>query len=805
MFILRLTASSVAISVMMLSASALHAQEVRGPEGVAAPSAAPAAAAPEQAASPSSGGLEDIVVTARKVAENQQKVPVAVTAYSGAALQQQSAVRIPDIARLTPGLTMSPASSTATAVALEVRGQVQTDVLATLDPSVGTYVDGFYWARAYGLNADLLDVQSAQVLRGPQGTLFGRNTTGGALLLQTNDPSYQGISGLVSGTYGRFNERSGTAVLNVPLVEDKLAVRGAFTINKRDGNFRDTNNDQRLGNRNSYTGRVKLLANPTENLSILLSGEWFRTNALTRPYQLAYVSPASAANLEAAFEVYGVGSPADRQGQGIALLNSAVANTQGTDTAALNKDPRSYAKTQTYTATATVDTFFGAIKFIGGYRKVQANANIDLDGSTYQLVRTLGQQDLEQYSGEVQITGKAFNDKLDFAGGVFAFHEDGSDQSTSIALPVLTRAFSGGLLARQIYFGDITTRSMGIYGQATYHLTDRFSIVGGLRYSVEDKNIVSFNRTVNDATGAFLACSIVGADPATCRIERKNQFEGVSYTAGVNYQLAPEVLLYAKTSKGFRSGGQNLRAAGAANSAFVPFQPEVAREEEVGVKAELFDRRVRFNLAAFYNEVSNIQRTTLVTSVDPVTGATATSTIVGNAGKARFYGGEAELTAQLFRGFTAIANGALTDAKYLSYIDPNSGADRSGEAFALVPKWTFSVAGNYEHELGIGALLLHLDYAWQGRTALYNTDAATDAVTAAISAAVIRRPGGEMNARASLSVLDKKLELAVFGRNILNRRFNTTALSFGTTLGVVSTQRNDPATYGVTATYRFGS
>jgi iron complex outermembrane receptor protein len=149
--------------------------------------AAPAFA--QSAGAAPSDQLGEIVVTARKVAENNQRVPVAITAYSGDQLLKQNARSLPDVATLTPGLQFAPAITSAAAVQIQMRGQVQVDTLATVDPSVGVYVDGVYWARAYGLTASLVDVANYQALKGPQGTLFGRNTTGGAVLINTNDPS----------------------------------------------------------------------------------------------------------------------------------------------------------------------------------------------------------------------------------------------------------------------------------------------------------------------------------------------------------------------------------------------------------------------------------------------------------------------------------------------------------------------------------------------------------------------------------------------------------------------------------------
>ncbi|MET0249178.1 MAG: TonB-dependent receptor [Sphingobium sp.] len=781
------TISLIALTVASAYAVTAHAQD----------------AAPQEAAQ-SSGGLQDIVVTARKVNESQQRVPVAVTVQSGEALRQQSAVTVPDIGRLTPGITFAAASQNSAAATLTIRGQVQTDVLATLDPSVGVYVDDFYWARAYGLNTNLLDIESAQVLRGPQGTLFGRNTTGGALLLQSNNPNYDGISGSVSGTYGRFNEVSGTGVLNLPIVTDKIALRGAVTYFGRDGFSRNELTGRRLGEQDSYTGRLKLRLDPTDTLQVILSGEWYGAKFYDRPYELIYVAPNSAANLESAFSTYGPGDPAQRTGEGQALFNDYIASIKG-DRVRLNDfDPRVDIKTQTYVLTTNLDTDFGAVKFVGGYRKIRSNASVDLDGSPWSIIQTEGNQDLESYSGELQATGKAFNDALDFAVGYFYFRETGRDESTSIALPTLTRLSSGGLLPRTFYIGDVDNQSMGAYFQGTWRFSDAFSFTGGVRYSAEDKNIVAFNQTRNADTDALLSCLIATADPVTCRLASNNSFEGVSYTAGLNYQVNRDVLVYAKTSKGFRSGGQNLRASGSSGSAFAPFGPEVVYEEEVGLKSELFNRRVRFNLAAFYSEVSDIQRTSLVVSP----GGGATSTVVANAGKARFYGGEAELTVRAAEGLTLTGNAALTNAKYLAYADATG--DRRDEAFQGVPQWTFSVAADYNRPLPSGTLRAHIDYAWRDDVALSNYrtrltgNAAQDAIIQTVAKAQTTPAGGEVNGRLSFGMMDDRLEIAAFGRNILNRRVYSTGLFFEAPLSVAVGKRNEPATYGIQATFRFG-
>jgi len=831
--------SAAAISLMSAAVPwSAAAQEVRAPAGATAPGDGGAS-------------LDEVVVTARKVTENLQDVPVAVTAISGEGLLRQNAVRISDMASIAPGLTIKPGSSNASAINLQIRGQYQNDVLATLDPSVGTYVDGFYWARAYGLNADFLDVQSAQVLRGPQGTLFGRNTTGGALLIQTNDPRTDGYSGSVSVNYGRFNERGGTGVLNAPIVEDRVALRVAASFLKRDGYLRDdpfvfngatlpgavglaiplTDPSsyrgaigRKLGDRDTWTIRGKLLVKPMDNLSLLLSAEQFKFDAFAQNWRLAAVDPASSANTEAGLEL---GAPAaSAAALGRAFYAAYIPFANSGDHVSMNEDPRSYAKTQTYTGTATLDTGFGAVKFIGGWRRIRSFGTIDLDGSPIYLFGTLGDQDLKQYSGELQATGTAFDGAVDFAAGAFYFKEYGFDRAGSISLPAASTLAPGSRLSRNRTYGVIDTKSKGLYGQATWRLNQALSFTGGLRYSVEDKGIVTYNGPSVAATGVIIGCSIIGADITStppCRLGRSDRFDGVSYTAGVNYKLGDDTLLYAKTSKGFRSGGQNLRAQGVGGVAFVPFDPEVTHEHEVGVKTEQFDRRLRFNLAAYYNRVSDIQRSTLVTFINPLTGGQGQATIVGNAGKVRNYGGEAEATALLFDGFRLSGTVSYTKPKYLEYLGKTaSGAivDRRAERFEQVPEWTASLTANYERELEFGKLNLNANYAWQGKTALgtfnYYTDAAgvtrdissqlpiTLSTAQAVFAAQTQKAGGQLNLRAALSLQDGALELALWGRNVNNFRPNVSSLFFAPAVSMLAVQKRDPATYGATVTYRFG-
>jgi len=757
-------------------------------------------------------GLGVIVVQARKVSEDVQNVPISVSVLSGQDLEKRSIVRFQDIAAFTPGLYMRSGASTPSAIAVSLRGQYQNDNLATLDPSVGTYVDGVYWARAYGLNSSFLDISSVQVLKGPQGTLFGRNTTGGAMLINTNDPKLGQFSGKASVSYGKYNEFEPTLVVNVP-VGESVAIRLAGKRLSRDGYTTNSVpptaasvilpgnpavaqqpaigslNGLKIDDRNRWQGRAKVLVQATDNFSLLFSGEYFWMHEIAPSRNSVFYS----SRYVAANPTFTTGGTAATFA-GQTVLNGEIARLAADKSITSNNElPYVYAKTQTYNLTAALDTEWGQIKAIGGIRKVDAYASIDLDGTYLPIHFTEGRQSIKQESGELQITGKAFDRAVDFALGAFVFHESGYDQSISITVPTLNPQTSH-------FWGNIDSNSIGAYGQATWHWTDQLSLTGGLRYSIDDKGLESRNNAYDRTTGKTI-CSFTGVtvvEPELvgapqCSARRRDSFSGWSYTAGIEFKPAEDVLLYAKTAKGFRSGGQNLRASNATQ--FVPFLPEIVYSYEIGFKGEFLDRRLRVNLAAYTSLSKNLQRSTIV----PIAGSTNTATLLGNAGKARIRGLEAEVTALLFDGFTLSLAGALTDPKYTDYKD--AGGDRSFERFNGIPKRQFTIAADYTHALGTGtSLSLHADYAWRGKVPLDQYFYAPNPENAAIVQATTGPALGLVNARASIAF--RNFEIGVYGRNLTNER-KMVQNQFVAPVGYISTTYSEPRTYGVTASVSF--
>lgn len=787
------------------------------------------------------GGLKEIIVQARKVDENLQTVPVAVTVLSGDDLVKRSVIRFQDVASFTPGLYMRSAANSPSGIAVSMRGQFQSDNLVTLDPSVGTYVDGVNWARAYGLNSTMLDVSSVQVLKGPQGTLFGRNTTGGAILINTNDPKLGEFSGKISVAYGRYNEFQPTVVLNAPLGE-KVAIRLAGTRLSRDGYTTNSVpstaatavtsvtaavaqppvtgnlNGIKLDNRDRWQGRAKLLFQMTDTFKVVLSAEYFHMDEVSpsrvHTYNVgSYTAANSTFSTGATSALYAgilnggsATTPATTIPLGLSVLSAEAARLAANpDIAAQNEIPYVFAKTQTYNATGSLDTGWGEIKLIGSWRKIDSYAGFDLDGTALPIHFTESQQSVKQQSAELQITGKAFDKAVDFAVGAFAFHESGFDQSISIIAPLINPVTSH-------FYGMIDNDSLGLYSQATWYVNDQIGITGGLRYSVDDKGLDSRNNNFNRSSSTTI-CSLVAvpnvigtekvsAPQCSYKLNRAS-FSGWSYVLGIDWKPAEDIMVYAKTSKGFRSGGWNLRATTVATA--IPFQPEVAYSHEIGFKGEFLDNRLRFNLAAYTTRINGLQRSTIIaTAPIPPSTTPGTATILGNAGKARFNGIEAELTARVAEGLTLSATGSLTDPKYISYFDSALGpvtGDRSFERFNGVPKEQFTLGADYSMPaFGNGEVNFHVDYAWRGETPLDPYYYAANPENAAIVKNTTAPALGLVNARASVKY--NNFEIAVYGRNLTNERKYVQNQQV-VAVGYISATYSEPRTFGVEASYSF--
>ncbi len=770
--------------------------------------------------------LSQVTITARKVAENAQLVPISAIALTGRDLIRAGISRIGDLESLSPGLTLREAPTSASALQMQLRGQLQNDTVATEDPSIGTYVDGVYWARAYGLNADLLDVKDVQVLYGPQGTLFGLNTTAGAIVVRTRDPKLDDFSGSASLGAGNYDERDGTLVVNAPLIGVTLAARAAFEFDHRDGYILNSLDGNHLGNRRRWTGRIKILDRIREGLTTLFSAELFHMGENANPFQLSYAAQPNLASLSTAHPMIGsllnveaaldnglFFGTAPNVLAASQLIQQYIAGAQG-DTVAMNSDWPDSVDTRTFSDTTTDDLGWGKLRFIGAYRNVAENTGIDLDGSPFRGIGATFHRNLSQWSGELQVTGRALERRLAFAAGLLYFAEHGIDLSYSQSLPALIPTIT-------VYDGDIRDHNVGIYGQGTYRIARALHLTAGVRFSNERKGLTSHNRTTA-AAGTFgplfpqatQLCNVLPIGPAAfgaagspCSLPEAQTFSALSYTLGVDYRLTDLVMAYLKTDKGFRSGGENIRGGfftigGRPYPTIAPFAPEMVRDVELGLKSQFWENRIRANLDVYHDWDSDIQRTLIV-----VTDQTP-DTFVVNAGREEVSGMEAQITVRALAAARDMAllnlDTAYTDPKYTRFIDPVTGANLAGSRFEGVPRWTEVAALDYAHLLRTARLELHVDYSWHSRMPLQPYNDPTDPNNAALIAASTSPAVGFVNARATLALERYGLELALWVKNLGDERVPINAVEEGAPLDIVATQYNEPRMFGATVTWEFG-
>jgi iron complex outermembrane receptor protein len=382
------------------------------------------------------------------------------------------------------------------------------------------------------------------------------------------------------------------------------------------------------------------------------------------------------------------------------------------------------------------------------------------------------------FSEEVQLVGKVGNVDLQLGG--FYSHETGSETSKSISIGAQTGNRVG------VTDAGVTSKSLAFFGQASWKLTDRLSLTGGARWTRDIKAVQNRNG-VQSSAGVF-TCGIpleLRNDPAVCAANLSDAFAKPSWLSSLDYRFSPQFLVYAKVARGFRAGGQNQRAVNSVPT-FVPFRPETVTEYEAGIKADLFDRRLRINLAAFHDDYSDVQRTIVV-----LVGA-STASVTSNAAKAKLNGFEAEVTAKPTTRLTLSGTLGLLDPKYGQFIDFTG--DRSNEEWPA-PKINYSLGARYVLPASFGDVSANVDWRWTGRQNL---------VPSGVLRSQLTQPAfGLLNARLSATIKSADTDIVLFGTNLLDQNYYTAGIAFEA-LGFNQLYTGDPRVIGVQVTKRFG-
>lgn len=580
-------------------------------------------------ASASAGTLEEIVVTARKVKENQQDTPIAITSLSGDSLLERQIFATDKLTQVVPNLqfgTNAPLAGNNSSSQVFIRGIGQTDPTSTVDPGVGLYIDDVYIGNAVGARMGLRDIGNVQVLRGPQGTLFGRNTIGGAIILSTTDPG-QELGGSVRGSFGSDNLVDGFLALDVPMSET-LRTRFSAGLRKQDG-YVTRNDGTDLGDTNTYTLTGKAIWEPNDKLSARLLADYSHSNENGSPLVFAAINTTATFPRVASRDA---GCP----GMG-PIWNStpAVSNINDPRCANAFQAAGPFHNNGTAPLVSKVDSWGSSlnlgykvneawnVKFISAYRHLAWEGNRDADNTPLTILNTIYDVDSWQWSEELQATMQT--EKATGVAGLYYFKQ----RSYDIATIELNPPPPG--VQRDSDNNDVDNKSWAAFTQWTYHFNDAFNGTAGVRYT-------------EDRKGSFpdqFDYSNVAAKQVPVRWYRE-KFSDTTFSASLNYRWSPQAMGYVSYSEGFKGGGWNSHFNSiltlSQQAALQEFKPETAKTYEVGAKFDLVGNTLRLNLAAFTSDYTDMQ----TTYRGPAPAGVAP--FVTNAGKASIDGAEAELT-----------------------------------------------------------------------------------------------------------------------------------------------------------------
>ncbi|MEZ5512692.1 MAG: TonB-dependent receptor [Steroidobacteraceae bacterium] len=746
--------------------------------------------------------LEEVTVTAQRREEAAQTVPLAITALSAEMLERQQIRSIAQLDQVVPNIVMNENTGTSSASKIFLRGVGEDESFFTADTPVGIYVDDVYIARQTGAMFDLFDVERLEVLRGPQGTLYGRNTSAGAVKLVSKKPKLgQSLAQaeLTVGNYSRFDVRASG---NLP-IGDSLALQGALLMRTRDGYTRNAFDGKDVNDKDVKGARVSLLAEPTDRFRALFSADYIRERS----------TPGYAVPLTVNAQRDPLPDPVPRTGD-FFVTNSDIVDPLN------DLDQWGLSATLEFDATDTL-----VVKSITSYRTLDNLLYLDADGDVYRPAPSItGEfhlfQDQKQYqvSQELQALGKLADNRFRYVAGLYFFRENNQQDTKSVigipALFGLPVSAAGRLDLTNTAREEMTTDSYAAFVSGTYEITDRLSLTGGLRYTRESKEftndvllpngnlqVVCLNRT-GAAPVQVAAAPCTGPQLALGYVDFANQsafdrtWDDVTPRVVVDYQLTDTALMYASAAKGFKGGTTSGRdTAALRNLLRIVGAPETNWSYELGIKADWLDRRLRTNAAVFRNEYEGLQFG--VTTPDGGFGRI-------NAGDATIEGVELELTAVPLDGLELNASVGLLDSKYtkwtaaLSTCTSQGGLTTIEQYLALplkqAPDWSYRVGANYSHDMGErGVVSFGADYS--AKDDHYNNLCASEGIRV--------KDYEFVNAQVRWENASGKMLIALAGNNLADAEVFNGGFDFARSLGFAAGYLYAPRTWSLSLRYEF--
>lgn len=691
----------------------------------------PAVPAPTQ-----TNALDEIVVTAQRRNERLQDVPVTVTAFGAQEVQQARIREIDDVATRTPGLNFDafPASQPRIAI----RGIGSSDRGAAGDPSSAVFLDEIYLGRPAAVAFDAFDVSRIEVLKGPQGTLYGRNVVGGAVNVVTNRPEFDRLDAAGEVTAGNYKRLEGAAYANVPLLEGKAAVRASGSWRTHDGYVKNTFTGGRVEDQDTRSGRLQLAIQPREEVRFLWTVDGTRDRAKGPGQHVLDLDETD--DLSAFWTV-------DRDRK----------RTAGSTDGYQNRD------TWGVRGQLDWDMPFATLTYLGSYRDLDYHAFYDFDGGnpTTNFIDIAGGNDEDSHfsSHEIRLSNLP-GGRVQWVAGFYKF------DSKTLRKDVLTLDIGGR--GTEIFDQDARLDSYAFFGDVTVPVTDKISLIGGLRYS-KDKKDYRVSNTAGD--------SIFRAEE-TYDVSVSGTYDAVTYRAGVNYHPAEDQLFYAMISKGFKSGGFQDTPSSAVDAAD-GFEPEYATQYEIGQKAAFLNGALIWNNTIYVLKYSDLQ----TRRTDGL------ATVTDNAGKATIKGYETYLSWRPFKGVRLVASYGYTDARFDEFV-PEPGENFAGNRISRTPKHKVVLSPSYDLALGDrGDLRFAVDYRYESHIFDDNSNTGPE-----------QRPASTfVDGRIVYTPASDKLAISLWGKNLTNE---VTRTYQGTFLGANFGAYAPPRTFGLTVSLK---
>ncbi|MCC7248264.1 MAG: TonB-dependent receptor [Lysobacter sp.] len=618
------------------------------------------------------GDSADIVVTAQRRSERLQDIPMAVTALSGETFERGPIVNLIDVQSSVPNLNISPRVGSGV---VAIRGIGFAVVTAGAEGSVALHADGVYQSRPFAALSGLFDVSRIEVARGPQGTLYGRNATGGAINIISNQPTAQ-PSGYVELSYGNYNDLSLEGAVSGPLAGDKLLARIAAKVEERDGFGRNLTSGKDIDDLKTRAVRGMLEFRPSAGASFLLQGDYFkRDDAAGATHYIGCLAVCNAFNAT----TRGYTIPADRRDVFSDLDQVNRAEDYGV------------------ALISRVELPFADLSSLTAYRSGSLINVFDTDGTAQPGANISREENFRTFSQEFQLSGTS--EPLDWLVGLYYFHERNYARANGrfppYVAPVASVYFQGGIQKTNAY---------AAFGELNFHVTPALTLIAGGRYSKERKHIIDERLYLNGPGGAITARQAAPSATVRCTVclglPDRVSFDAFTPKFGARYEFSSDRQVYVTAQKGFKSGGF---AIGAVTPSF---EPETLWSYEAGIKARWFDRALTTNLAVYHYDYKDLQLGQVLT----------TSSIVTNAARAKVDGAELEWNLALGDHLKLDGFGAYNHARFTSYQSRNPGItsspifDLSGNLLPNAPKWTGKIGAEYTEPAFAGSLTVRGEF-----------------------------------------------------------------------------------------------